>query len=161
MNPTRLVPPLPMVPMVCVLACAFVAGGCSMLGVDESVSSEARVTRLEAVPGGTLERRFAVTLVLQNPDVEPLLAQGLAFHVDLAGTRVSYDVARKFTIPPGEELTLDVTATSLSLDAYRRILELRGSGSVRYSLRGRISRGAWSRPLRFRGSGSFEAAPAP
>jgi LEA14-like dessication related protein len=134
--------------------------GCAMFGGD-TLPPEVRVESLVPVAGGRLEKRFAVRLVFENPNAEPIEVKKLGFDVDVGGTRVSYVRAREFTLEPGEETPLDVMATTRSVDVYRTMLGLRGQGELKYALHGELWRPGLTRRLRFSHNGSYEAPPLP
>ncbi len=113
-----------------------------------------RLERVELLQLGLTEQRFALTLLVDNPNDRALPVRALTYSVDLEGIPLAEGESNdRFTLPANSEhpVRLEVRTRLLeSMPELLRRMDLQ-AGELGYELRGEVEYGTW-----MRGSRAFE-----
>jgi len=91
------------------------------------------------VPGGALEQRLELDLLVQNPNDFDMAIDGLRLQLDLNGQRLGRAVSNAtLEIPRLDETQVTVQASITLLDVARQLLALDSRQSLDYRLAGDI-----------------------
>ena len=83
------------------------------------------VVGLTPQESGPLEQRIKVDLRIQNPNDQPITADGMQIRLDVNGTRLARGVSdATFTIPRLGETTTSIVATTTVFDLAKQIVAL-------------------------------------
>lgn len=116
-------------------ACAGLAG--------LSDKPELSLIDVRSLPSGNLEQRFELTFRLHNPNRVPLPLQGLAYEVDLAGTRFITGASRQdLDVPAYGSREIRLEASTNVLRIGRVLMEvMRDRDEIDYELTARLDTG--------------------
>jgi LEA14-like dessication related protein len=120
--------------------------GCASLPGSGFDSPQVELLSLRPITGLGMEARFAVSLRIVNPNAVPIAIEGLAYEVDLRGSRVLSGVSnRPLTVEPFSEAVteLEVAAGMLgSIGLLRDLIVDPPSGEIPYRLRTKLALGS-------------------
>ena len=120
------------------VAGAVVLAGCAGMG-QQVEPPEVFVVGLEPLPGGNLEQRFRIDLRLQNPNDFDLEIDGLDFHLDLNGARLTRGLSDEVVrIPRLGEAVVEVSATTTVFDLVRQLVDVPSLEGMEYEVSGRL-----------------------
>ena len=114
------------------------------------------VIGLTPAEGSSLEQRIKVDLRIQNPNDQPITAQGMQIRLDVNGARLARGVSdATFTIPRYGEATTSVVATTTVFDLAKQLIVMQGTQSFRYVLEGDVYVEGFGRSVSFHNEGEI------
>jgi len=144
--------------LVC-LACTALLGGCAQF---QYKPVDVFVVGLVPAEGSPLEQRIRVDLRIQNPNDQPIEANGMQIRLDVNGARLARGVSdTAFTIPRLGEATTSIVATTSLFDLAKQVVALSGTQSFRYVLEGDVFVGGLMRSVSFHSEGEFTPGAPP
>ena len=136
--------------LVCLVLAATLGGCVQYKPVDVFVIG------LEPAEGSALEQRIRVDLRIQNPNDQPIAANGMQIRLDVNGARLARGVSdTAFTIPRFGEARTSIIATTTLFDLARQLIVLQGTQSFHYVLEGDVYVEGLGRSVSFRNDGEF------
>lgn len=122
-----------------VLLLFLIVAGCASGPEADFVSPQVRLVNLEELDSRGIQKRFRVTLRVQNRNTFPLSISGYIVNLNLNGRNVADGVNNGAMVLPGlsEEIVVVDTTTDL-FEVMQTVLDFAGRNSLSFGINGRL-----------------------
>lgn len=145
----------PLLPRVLTLLVSLLLSACA--GLPTALEQpRVKLVNLAPVAGQGMERRFALDLMITNPNAQDIVLQGMSYAVNIGGHDLFSGVAAD--LPPllayrETPVRVEVSTSMMALLGLLNDLARKGPADMQYALEAKLDVGNWLPAIRVRETG--------